>query len=321
MEDFENKYQITKTIRFGLTLKKYCKKNSTHQILSDLIDFSQNKIEQNANKSIEKTEKVFVENVQDCLCQIIEYLKNWECVYNRTDQISLTRDYYKIIARKANFDIKNTDKGESKPKSQFIKISSLNAIYFDKSRKDYILQYWHKNLEVAQHLCNEFQPFLEQYKTALSDNDKAHQKPHLVDFKKMFLSICNRVCDTLVPLVNNSIVFPYIDKLSNEERNEDIKEFSSSQQCDKRHNLLELIKEIREYFQCNGGNVLFGRVTLNKYTAEQKPNNYKKEIKIIIQNSHFYELIRTLQNEKNVSEYFQKQDNKFSVLKDEKERI
>ena len=75
MEDFENKYQITKTIRFGLTLKKYCKKNSTHQILSDLIDFSQNKIEQNANKSIEKTEKVFVENVQDCLCQIIEYLK------------------------------------------------------------------------------------------------------------------------------------------------------------------------------------------------------------------------------------------------------
>lgn len=320
MEENKNLYQITKTIRFGLTLKKSAKKNPTHQILFDCVKHSQKEVELKSKKNSEKTEKVIIENVQDCLCQIIEYLKKWERIYDRADQISLTRDYYKIIAKKAKFDIKKTDKGESKPKSQFIKISSLKDIYFDKSRKDYIEQYWRENLATTQQLCDEFKPFLEQYKTALSNNDKAHTKPHLIDFRKMFLSICNRVCDTLVPMVNNSIVFPYIDKLSDEERNEAIKEFSSLQQCGERQNLLKLIEEIREYFQCNGGNVPFGRVTLNKYTAEQKPNNYKEEIKKIIKDLQLYEFIKILQNENNISDYFQKQE-KLSVLQDENKSI
>ena len=100
----ENKYQITKTIRFGLTLKQQGKKHQTHQVLLDLLNKSQQKIEETVRKDNNKTEMEFVKNVRDCFSQMKEYLNGWQQVYERADQISLTKEYYKIIARKANFN-------------------------------------------------------------------------------------------------------------------------------------------------------------------------------------------------------------------------
>lgn len=318
----ENKYQITKTIRFGLTLKKSDKKNKTHQILLDLLNKSQQKIEETVKKANNKTEQDFVRNVRDCYNQMKAYLNGWQQVYERADQISLTKEYYKIIARKANFNgfwtisrfnkRRNVQEEVRQPQTQLIKVSSLTTKYFDKPRKDYIVDYWRENLSTVRRLCNEFKLLLEQYETALHNDDKAHTKPHLVDFRKMFLSLCNRMSDTLVPLVNGSITFDGIDKLADEERNKAVKEFSAPEQRNERQALLQLIEEIRAYFESNGDNVPFGRVTLNKYTAQQKPQNYTDEIKEIIRELHIDTLVGDLQ-EQDVSNYFQVQK-KFIVI-------
>lgn len=321
----ENKYQITKTIRFGLTKKRIGKKHESHEVLDSLLKLSEERIISAAGKASSE-EVQFVKDVRNCLAQIKEYLKDWKQVYLRADQISLTKEYYRIIARKANFDgfwieqrfnkRNNRKEGVKQPQTQLIKISSLTKKYFDKSRKDYILDYWQSGLNEALRLSREFEPMLMQYENALEFNDKAHTKPHLVDFRKMFLSICNRVSDTLVPLVNGSITFDGIDKLADEERNKAVKEFSAPEQRDERQALLQLIEEIRAYFESNGDNVPFGRVTLNKYTAQQKPQNYTDEIKNIIRDLRLDALVKKLQDEENIEDYFQGQ-NKFAVLKDE----
>ena len=111
MEDFENKYQITKTIRFGLTLKNTKEKKESHLELKDLVDISQERIiTENSKKSNSLTEENFVSLCKNCIKEIEKYLKSWKKVYIRLDQISITRDYYKVIAKKAGFDITITDK-------------------------------------------------------------------------------------------------------------------------------------------------------------------------------------------------------------------
>lgn len=306
LENFENKYQITKTIRFGLTLKKSQKKNPSHLELKDLVDASEKRIIENSKKINNLTEKNFVSLCGNCIKEIEEYLESWKNVYTRGDQIYITRDYYKIIAKKAKFDTKITDTKENKPKSQLIKISSLKDVYFGKARKDYIFDYWKNNINILENQCSEFKPILKQYEIAINDTDKAHKKPHLVDFRKMFLSIVNRVCDTLEPIVNYSIVFENIDKLSDEERNKEIKTFVNEKNIN-REELYDNIKKIRDYFQVNGGYVPLGKVTLNKYTAQQKPNLYKDEIEKIINELKLKELIDKLKG-KDIKEYFQNSD-------------
>lgn len=312
----ENKYQITKTIRFGLTKKRIGKKHESHEVLDSLLKLSEERIVSGAVKASSE-EKQFVKDVRSCLAQIKEYLKDWKRVYLRADQISLTKEYYRIIARKANFDGFWTDNRSNKqPQTQLIKVSSLTKKYFDKPRKDYILDYWQSGLNEAVRLCHEFEPMLVQYENALEFNDKAYTKPHLVDFRKGFLSLCNLTCNTLVPLVNGSIVFDGVDKLSDEEKNNCVKDFASAEQRDERRSLLEQIENIRSYFESNGGNVPFGRVTLNKYTAQQKPQNYTRELKGIIKRLQLDTLVKDLLVEDNVAEYFQN-EKKFSVLKDD----
>ena len=321
----ENKYQISKTIRFGLTKKRIGKKHESHEVLDSLLKLSEERIISAAGKASSEEEQ-FVKDVRNCLAQIKEYLKDWKQVYLRADQISLTKEYYRIIARKANFDgfwieqrfnKRNNRKEEVKqPQTQLIKVSSLTKKYFDKPRKDYILDYWQSGSNEAVRLSREFEPMLMQYENALEFNDKAHTKPHLVDFRKEFLSICNLVCNTLVPLVNGSIVFDGVDKLSDEKKNNCVKDFASAEQRDERRSLLEQIENIRTYFESNGSNVPFGRVTLNKYTAQQKPQNYTNEIKAIVESLGLNVLVNALQDEENIAECFQKID-KFAVLKDE----
>lgn len=325
----ENEYQITKTIRFGLTKKRFGKKFQSHERLDEYLKISEEKIKGNISKEAKLDEKGFVEKTKKCFEQIKEYMNNWNKVYFRGDQIFLTKDYYKIIAKKAKFNWFWKDKRNIKqPQAQMIKISSLSTQYYDKPRKEYIEQYWKENLAKTERLLNEFKPLLDQYEIALNSADKAHKKPHLVDFRKGFLSLCNLVYDTLIPLNNYSIVFSGIDKLSDDEKNKNIKEFASPEQEKEREILFENIRELKDYFESKGGYVPFGRVTLNKYTADQKPHDFFKEIqnsrntndKRYINLQFFLKqlvnLIKDLKNEKDIGNYFLSEKNKVARLKD-----
>ena len=323
----ENKYQITKTIRFGLTKKRAGKKFLSHERLDEYLKISEAKIKENIRNEAKLDEKGFVEKTKKCFEQIKKYMNNWNKVYFRGDQIFLTKDYYKIIAKKAKFNWFWKDKRNIKqPQAQMIKISSLSIQYYDKPRKEYIEQYWKENLAKTERLLNEFKPLLEQYEIALNSADKAHKKPHLVDFRKVFLSLCNLVYDTLIPLNNYSIVFSGIDKLSDDEKNKNIKEFASPEQEKEREIFFENIRELKDYFESKGGYVPFGRVTLNKYTADQKPHDFFKEIqnssdKKSVKLKNFLEqlaaLIQKLQKEPDIQKYFSLQDNKIKKVKED----
>ncbi|MCQ2603419.1 MAG: hypothetical protein MJ215_00005, partial [Spirochaetia bacterium] len=71
----ENKYQISKTIRFGLTKKRIGKKHESHEVLDFLLKLSEEKIISVAGKASSE-EVQLVKDVRNCLAQIKEYLKD-----------------------------------------------------------------------------------------------------------------------------------------------------------------------------------------------------------------------------------------------------
>jgi len=308
-KNFTNQYAISKTLRFGLTLKNSKKKNRSHKELEDLILSSAERIKKEvASKGGEHDDLKLINDVSRCVKGIGEYLQSWQEIYLRTDQIALTKDYYKRLARKACFDScweefnRRENKWEKAPKSQIIKISSLKNYYQREGRKtkepierrDNILNYWSKNIKNTKQKLHDFEPVLQKYQTALNYQDKAHLKPRLVDFRKMFLSIARLCNETLGPLNNDSICFPDLEKLKDSERNRTVKEFALQKGRALRKDLAEKIRELKDYFEDNGGYAPFGKVTLNRYTAEQKPHNFKEEIEEIIEKLNLLELIKKL---------------------------
>lgn len=306
-KNFTNQYAISKTLRFGLTLKNSKKKNRSHKELEDLILSSAERIKKEvASKGGEHDDLKLINDVSRCVKGIGEYLQSWQEIYLRTDQIALTKDYYKRLARKACFDScweefnRRENKWEKAPKSQIIKISSLKNYYQREGRKtkepierrDNILNYWSKNIKNTKQKLHDFEPVLQKYQTALNYQDKAHLKPRLVDFRKMFLSIARLCNETLGPLNNDSICFPDLEKLKDSERNRTVKEFALQKGRALRKDLAEKIRELKDYFEDNGGYAPFGKVTLNRYTAEQKPHNFKEEIEEIIEKLNLLELIK-----------------------------
>lgn len=336
METIKNEYQISKTLRFGLTLKEHSRKNKTHQKFKDLIDISAQRIEEGASSDYNKTETELINMVEICVEQIHQHLKAWEAVYRRSDQLALTKDFYKQMARKACFDAnweeynKKKKEWENYPKSQEIKLSSLKDYYkregketTDKvERINRILDYWANNIKITKQKLHEFEVVLNQFKKALNNDSLAHAKPHLVDFRKMFLSLAHLCNESLIPLNNDSIYFPALDKLQDNEHHEAIKTFASEDEKIKRKELTLTIKAIKDYFEENGGYVPFGKVTLNKYTAEQKPDIFRKKIEVILVDKlKIVDLVKELQNktDEEIKDYFEFKDkNKINLIADAK---
>jgi len=306
METIE--YQFSKTLRFGLTLKDHERKNKTHQTFKDLIGVSAQRIKEDASRDHDKTEQQLVTSVAACVKLMHQYLDAWEKIYRRTDQLALTKDFYKQMAKKACFDAYWLDNKERKqPQSQIIAISSLRKKHDEKERKDYILDYWADNISITKQRIHEFEKVIDQFKKALENKSMAHNKPHLVDFRKMFLSLTRLCNETLIPICNDSICFPALDKLQDNARHEAIKTFASEDEREERKGLSLSIKDIKEYFEENGGYVPLGKVTLNRYTAEQKPNNFKEDIKKKINDLRLTDLIQKLINlsDEEIKEYFE----------------
>lgn len=303
-----NQYAVSKTLRFGLTLKRSAKKNKSHQELDALVAGSEEKIKQEVFNAVSHNDTRLIRDVSACIKEMSRYLHSWQDVYRRTDQIALTKDFYKRMAKKACFEGFWLDNKQNKqPQSQIIKLSSLKKADDGRERKEYILDYWEKNLRSIRQKQHDFELILKQYESALNNPDKAHTKPHLVDFRKMFLSLTKLYDETLVWLNNDSICFPDLEKMADNERNETVQQFASVDNRNMRKELAAKIKELRDYFQENGGYVHYGRVTLNRHTVWQKPHKFNEETEEIIKKLQLLKIIRKVigKTDDQLKEYFE----------------
>lgn len=105
MESIKNEYQLTKTLRFGLTQKEKTRKEGftgeiykSHKALTELIKISEERIKKSVSADTKSELDLSVDDIQKCLVLISDYLSNWQQFYRRSDQITLDRDYYNPLA-------------------------------------------------------------------------------------------------------------------------------------------------------------------------------------------------------------------------------
>jgi hypothetical protein len=319
-----NLYQLSKTLRFGLTQKEKIKKDgykgdiyNSHSQLNNLVKSSEEKIIKdikNNEKAIKYTE-LPVEEIRECLNGMHEFLSDWEQFHTRYDQIAVLKDFYRSLERKARFDgfWKNRE-NKKQPQSQEIKLSSLNNLYENKKRRDYIIDYWDKNIQITKLKLNEVIFVLKQFEEAKQQN-RDDKKLNVVELRKLFLSLTNLIKDTLEPLCNGSICFPDIEKITNSENDKKLQSFVFDNGL--KEELLEQIESLRIYFKQNGSYVPYGRVTLNKYTALQKPNKADEEIAKLVDDLRLKEFIETYKNFETFENEIEKNREKIERIRDE----
>jgi hypothetical protein len=270
-----SEYQTQKTIRFGLTVTN---ENLYSEEIRKLLETSEEKIKQ-LKKA--KDDTLQIQKLRCCLDKIKEYLKTWNTVYSQIDFLAVTKDYYKVLERKGNFngfwiDIKN----RKQPQSSEIKLSSLQSKYNDKKRFQYILDFWKKNTNKIEKLFREVDNLLKVFEQA-KNGSRTDLKLNEVELRKTFLSLFNLVNESLKPLVEGNLFIINDDKI--DESNTSHKSvFDFISKNEDRQQLYECICNLRDFFKDNGGYVPFGRATLNKWTALQKSNYRDNEIDSII---------------------------------------
>ncbi|MCX7877997.1 MAG: hypothetical protein N2510_05065, partial [Ignavibacteria bacterium] len=289
MDLIQNKYQLSKTLRFGLTLKQKTKKKNyigdvyeSHTELKDLVKFSEDKIKFEIKHSSDAN--IPVEDIKKSLDWINKFLEAWEKIYHRTDQLALEKDYYKKLSRKIGFQgfwyYKKDNELVKRPQSREIKLSELvREDEHGKKRNTYIIEFWSNIIQKAKEKLYETEAIFEKFESAIKSN-RDDDRPNEVEMRKMFISLANIINEVLLPLCNNSISFPNIEKLINNEESKILREFALDDEF--RMNLLNLLEELKIYFSENGGNVPYCRATLNPMTGIKKPeltdNSINKEV-------------------------------------------
>lgn len=334
-------YQLTKTLRFGLTKVRKEKKHLSHEELDDLVMVSEyNLIKKNVLELADKTkignsnydfgeldkrfeeiikiedrdqrnaeyvaflneffkdkspvldlnpEQTLFDKIKGIKEDIDRYINAWEQVCTKTHLIKISKDYYKNLSKKAFYEI-------AKIATPEIPLSSLRG------KNNYgvtvvkaISDYWLKTIRKASFFFNDFfKSEFEEMGNALNDKSSNHKKKNLVDFRKSFLSLCSLVDDSLSQLVNGSIL---INGSSNEGDKKVIDDFISNASINKRVELYDKIREIRDLIKTEGGNTLLGRATLNPYTALQKPNLFSEKLKEKDLSDFMEQLIQFLQSD------------------------
>jgi len=309
MKHFINSYQISKTLRFGATLKEDEKKCKSHKELKEFVDSSYETMKSRTIIGESLQEKKFVEKCELCHNKILKFYEAWKQVYYRVDQIALYKDYYRQLSKKARFDA-------GKQNSQLITLASLSGTYQGVKISQYIINYWKDNLTRQSRLLKDFFQQLSQYKRALENSDKTHTKPNLINFNKTFMVLANLVNEVINPLSDGAIAFPNISKLG--EDDEQIREFALNDYSE----LATSIDELKKSIATNGGYTPFARVTLNHYTAEQKPHIFKNDIDSKIRELKLIELVGQLKDKspEQIEEYFFQLD-KFKTYHDEKQSV
>lgn len=299
MKQITNEYQLSKTLRFGLTQKNKTRKENSvgeiynsHSELSDLVKFSEDRIKKSVSTDKKSELSLSVDNIRKCLFLISDFYEQWQQVYQRTDQIALDKDYYKILCKKIGFDGFWFDKNRNKkPQARIISLSELEK-KDDKGveRKQYILNYWRDNLINVADKYEVVNEKLKQFENAIKI-DRTDNKPNEVELRKLFLSLVNVVCDTLKPICFGQICFPKLEKIDNSRvENRNIIDFATDYQS--KSDLLSEINELKKYFEENGGNVPFCRATLNPKTAVKNPKSTDNSIELEIKKLGLDEIIK-----------------------------
>ena len=263
-----NEYQTQKTIRFGLTATN---QNLYSEEIMKLLNISEERIIKEKVKVNNDTDKT--NQLRGCLVQIKKYLKTWENIYAQIDFLAITKDYYKVISKKARFDF---DKGNGSE----IKLSSLQSTHNKKKRYQYIIDFWKENLRKTENLYRKSDDLLKIFEEAKNQN-RDDKKLNKVELRKTFLNLFTLVNESLKPLIEGNLFIVNDDKID-EKNSKHNYVFYFISKTEERRLLYDNICTLQDYFKNNGGYVPFGRVTLNKWTALQKFNNRDIEINRII---------------------------------------
>jgi len=266
-----SEYQTQKTIRFGLTATN---QNLYSEEIMKLLDISEKRVEKQAEQAKKVNNDADKNNqLRCCLDQIKEYLKTWSNIYPQIDFLAITKDFYKVISKKARFDF---DKGNGSE----IKLSYLQSTYYNKKRYLYIIESWKENLRKTENLYRKSDDLLKVFEEAKNQN-RDDKKLNKVELRKTFLSLFNLVNESLKPLIEGNLFIVNDDKIDEQNPKHDCVSVFISK-TEERRKLYDYICDLQDYFKDNGGYVPLGRVTLNKWTALQKSNNRDAEINRII---------------------------------------
>jgi len=288
MEKIKNNYQLSKTLRFGLTQKQNGNSSNTdrayqsHSCLNELILNSEKRIKENVAQEQTSEIQLSIENIRKCMVMIEQFINEWGRIYSRKDQIALDKDFYKKLSKKIGFEAfwfeKNDRTGTKtkKPQSRVIALSELSKRDdLGKERQKYIVEYWDNILQKSIERFEEVTEKLEQFELALKIN-RTDNRPNEVELRKMFLSLINMVREVVEPLCLGQISFPKLEKLIDNVENDHLRNFATDYQS--KSDLLTQISELKKYFEENGGNVPFCRATLNPLTAVKNPNSTNSSI-------------------------------------------
>ncbi|MDR2342477.1 MAG: transposase, partial [Campylobacteraceae bacterium] len=160
---------------------------------------------------------------------------------------------------------------------------------------------------------NEVNLVLKQFEEAKQQN-RNDKKLNEVALRKLFLSLTNLIKDTLEPLCNGSICFPDIEKITNSENDEKLQSFVFDNGL--KEELSKQIESLKIYFEQNGGYVPYGRATLNKYTALQKPNKVDDKIEVLVKKLKLLDFIKKYKNSKQLNDFIKTIKNKSEKIKD-----
>ncbi|MBR4327012.1 MAG: hypothetical protein IKP73_15965 [Bacteroidales bacterium] len=245
-------------------------------------------------------ESTFINKIGDCSKAIKEYLLSWGKVCRRIDKITVRKDYFKILARKTFFKYESKVGKKRTPLPSEVKLSGQKGNnYFDEPINEGISQFWQNRVAKALNLHSQLESMLFDYKKAIETEKHNQENPkgdngsfdklHLVDFRKMFLSVCSLVMDSLRPIVNELIIVS--DNVSKDE-DKYILDFVNDKKT--QWDLFQQIENLQTICKDNGENIFFGKATFNKYTSEQAPNH---------RNNDIAKVLRELKIEKFVSDY------------------
>ena len=290
MKKINNNYQLSKTLRFGLSQKSKVKREGyageiyeSHSELKDLVTISEDRIKDSVSKLSGTEMSLSLDKLRNCMNMIADFFFKWSAVYYRADQIALDKDYYKILSKKIGFEgfwyekDRRTQRSVKKPQSRIISLSELaKEDCNNKKRKDYVIGYWNDNFLSAVDKYNQVDEKLNQYELALKIN-RTDNKPNEVELRKSFISLINIVKEILNPLGLKQISFPKLENIDTTRiENQQLIDFAIDYQS--KSDLLTEMAEIKKYFEENGGNVPYCRATLNPMTLVKNPNSTDNSI-------------------------------------------
>ncbi len=304
METQKNQYQLSKTIRFGLTLKKKISLDGrevyqSHSQLRELVKKSEDRVRSYVTIGENKDMSSMLDLIIECTSEMKNFLSDWRRVSSYKGQIELDKDFYKSLAKKIGFygfKRKDRDKSGNTKVSKIPQARSilLNTLPADKGYD--ITNYWADLLLSADQKWREATEQQSQFAAAIAQN-RDDRRPNQIELKKTFLAFASIVTELLCPIINGQLTFAKLDKLDSSKSNDKFFLDFAGDNISKLQ-LLSDIDYVKAYFNDNGANVHYCRATLNEKTAlkDKHSSAENNDISSLIHELRIDEILRKYEN-------------------------